>query len=119
MNCSEATLEENLHKNVYVDYARRGSTFECTTFQAIRDVRDKKRHCILDICISAVDRLQRMQIYPIVLLLRFRSAKQIKEVKDSRSSSDKISAKAAKEMYEHNQKLESEYGQLISGGLKF
>ncbi|XP_055681938.1 disks large homolog 5 isoform X1 [Lutzomyia longipalpis] len=114
MNCSEETLEKNLHNNVYVDYRRRGNIFECTTIQAIKDVRDKKRHCILDICISAVDRVQRCQIYPIVLLLRFRSAKQIKEVKDSRYSTDKISAKAAKEMYEHALKLETDYGQFIS-----
>lgn len=66
-------------------------------------------------CISAVERLQRLQIYPIVLLLRFKSAKQIKEIKDSRYSTDKISAKAAKEMYEHTLKLESDYRQFISG----
>lgn len=69
-------------------------------------------------CISAVDRLQRLQIYPIVLLLRFKSAKQIKEIKDSRYSTDKISAKAAKEMYEHTLKLESDYRQYISGKYK-
>ncbi|XP_059618672.1 disks large homolog 5 isoform X1 [Phlebotomus argentipes] len=114
MNCSEETLEKNLHNNVYIDYRRRGNIFECTTIQAIKDVREKKRHCILDICISAVERLQRVQIYPIVLLLRFRSAKQIKEVKDSRYSTDKISAKAAKEMYEHALKLETDYGHFIS-----
>lgn len=75
----------------------------------------QNHHCILDVCISAVERLQRLQIYPIVLLLRFKSAKQIKEIKDSRYSTDKISAKAAKEMYEHTLKLESDYRQYISG----
>jgi len=39
----------------------------------------------------------------------------VKEAKDSRSSHDKISAKAAKEMYEHALKLESEYRHYISG----
>lgn len=39
----------------------------------------------------------------------------MKEAKDSRSSHDKISAKAAKEMYEHALKLESEYRHYISG----
>lgn len=72
-------------------------------------------HCILNVGMAAVERLQRAQIYPIVLLLRFKSAKQIKEIKDSRYSTDKISAKAAKEMYEHTLKLESEYRQFISG----
>lgn len=70
---------------------------------------------MLDVNISAVERLHRNQVYPIVLLLRFKSAKQIKEIKDSRYSNDKLSAKQAKEMYEHALKLESEYKQYISG----
>jgi len=49
------------------------------------------------------------------LLIKFKSTKQVKEAKDSRSSHDKISAKAAKEMYEHALKLESEYRHYISG----
>lgn len=64
---------------------------------------------------SAVERLQRNQIHPIVLLIRFKSAKQIKEIKDLGYSTDKISGKAVKEMYEHALKLESEYRQYISG----
>lgn len=68
-------------------------------------------------CISAVERLHRLQIFPIVLLLHFKSAKQIKEIqeKDSRYPADKISLKAAKEMYEHALKLESDYRHYISG----
>lgn len=64
---------------------------------------------MLDVSISAIERLKRIQIYPIVLLLRFKSARQIKEIKD------KMSEKAAKEMYEHALKLESDYRQYISG----
>jgi len=50
-----------------------------------------------------------------VLLIKFKSTKQIKEVKDTRYSMEKVSAKAAKEMYEHASKLESEYRHYISG----
>jgi len=48
-------------------------------------------------------------------LVKFKSTKQVKEAKDSRSSHDKISVKAAKEIYEHALKLESEYRHYISG----
>lgn len=72
-------------------------------------------HCIIDIGLTSVERLHRHHIYPIVLLIKFKSTKQVKEAKDSRSSHDKISAKAAKEMYEHALKLESEYRHYISG----
>lgn len=64
-----------------------------------------------------MERLHRLQIFPIVLLLHFKSAKQIKEIqeKDSRYPADKITLKAAKEMYEHALKLESDYRHYISG----
>ncbi|XP_055640988.1 disks large homolog 5 [Toxorhynchites rutilus septentrionalis] len=112
MRCTKEDMESGVQNNAIADYRRRGSIFEYTSVQAILD--NKQHHCILDVCISAVERLQRNQIYPIVLLLRFKTAKQIKEIKDSRYSADKISAKAAKEMYEHALKLESDYRQYIS-----
>lgn len=72
-------------------------------------------HCILDVSIASVERLHRHQIYPIVLLIKFKDRTQIKEVKDSRYPSDKISTKAAKEMYEQALKIEAEYKHYISG----
>ncbi|XP_055546241.1 disks large homolog 5 [Wyeomyia smithii] len=112
VRCTKEEMENGIQNNTIADYHRRGSMFEYTSIQTILD--NKQHHCILDICISAVERLQRNQIYPIVLLLRFKSAKQIKEIKDARYSSDKISAKAAKEMYEHALKIESDYRHYIS-----
>lgn len=47
--------------------------------------------------------------------MKFKTPKHIKEVKDVRFAIDKVSAKAAKEMYEHALKLESEYRNYISG----
>uniref|UniRef100_A0A1I8PVL2 Disks large homolog 5 n=1 Tax=Stomoxys calcitrans TaxID=35570 RepID=A0A1I8PVL2_STOCA len=113
MDCSQEAMEEGLQQNIFVDYRRRGNKFECTTIETINNAcKNDRRHCILDISISAVERLQRLQIYPIVLLLRFKSAKQIREIRDF--GTDKISAKAAKEMYERALKLESDYKQYIS-----
>ncbi|XP_043274721.1 disks large homolog 5 isoform X4 [Venturia canescens] len=114
MHCSQATLEQGLRDSLYVDYRKKGSYFECTTVQAVKDICAKNSHCILDISIASLERLHRHQIYPIVLLIKFKSTKQIKEVKDSRYPSDKVSAKAAKEMYEQALKLEAEYRHFIS-----
>jgi len=131
MDCSQEAMEEGLKENIFVDYRRRGNKFECTTVEAISNAcknvgklqkfpdifikypLQDRRHCILDVSISAVERLQRLQIYPIVLLLRFKSAKQIRDIRDF--GTDKISAKAAKEMYERAMKLETDYKQYISG----
>ncbi|XP_050079140.1 disks large homolog 5 [Anopheles maculipalpis] len=111
--CTKDEMELAIQNNTIADYKlRNNGIFEYTSMQAVRD--NKQCHCILNVSMAAVERLQRAQIYPIVLLLRFKSAKQIKEIKDSRYSTDKISAKAAKEMYEHTLKMESEYRQFIS-----
>uniref|UniRef100_A0A182YH00 Uncharacterized protein n=1 Tax=Anopheles stephensi TaxID=30069 RepID=A0A182YH00_ANOST len=111
--CTKDEMELAMQNNTIADYKLRSNgIFEYTSVQAVRD--NKQCHCILNVSMAAVERLQRAQIYPIVLLLRFKSAKQIKEIKDSRYSTDKISAKAAKEMYEHTLKMESEYRQFIS-----
>ncbi|XP_016842617.1 disks large homolog 5 isoform X3 [Nasonia vitripennis] len=114
MHCSQATLEQGLRDSLYVDYRKKGSYFECTTVQAVKEICEKNSHCILDISIASLERLHRHQIYPIVLLIKFKNTKQIKEVKDSRYPSDKVSAKAAKEMYEQALKLEAEYRHYIN-----
>ncbi|KAK0179355.1 hypothetical protein PV327_005113 [Microctonus hyperodae] len=118
MHCSQATLEQGLRDSLYVDYRKKGSYFECTTVQAVKDICAKNCHCILDITIASLERLHRHQIYPIVLLIKFEGIKQIKAVKDSRYPSDKVSAKAAKEMYDHALKLEAEYRHYISAVIR-
>ncbi|XP_070522661.1 disks large homolog 5 isoform X5 [Cardiocondyla obscurior] len=114
MHCSQSTLEQGLRDALYVDYRKKGSYFECTTVQAVKDLCEKNTHCILDVSMASIERLHRHQIYPIVLLLKFKDRTQIKEVKDSRYPSDKISTKAAKEMFEQALKIEAEYKQYIS-----
>lgn len=68
----------------------------------------------MDICVSAVERLYRNQIYPIVLLIRFKHARQIKDI-IMKQTMNTITAKAAQETCDHAQKLESDYRQFISG----
>lgn len=41
MNCTQDAMEKGLQSNIFVDYRRRGSIYECTTVQAIRELGDK------------------------------------------------------------------------------
>lgn len=41
MNCSQDAMEKGLQSNIFIDYRRRGSIYECTTVQAIREMCDK------------------------------------------------------------------------------
>lgn len=66
-----------------------------------------------------MERLQHSQMYPIVILVKFKSAKQIREIKDLQGrNNDKLTPKASKELYEHAQKVESEYKHLITGNIR-
>lgn len=112
--CAQSVLDRELADGHLVDYKRRGSFYECTSVNAIRTVCASKRHCMLDVAVTSVERLHRLNIMTVVLLVKFKSTKQIRELKDTRFSLDKLSGKAAKEMFEHGQKLESEYRHLIT-----
>lgn len=45
-------------------------------FAATRPVQDC--HCLLDIAPHAIERLHSVHIYPIVIFIRYKNAKQIK-----------------------------------------
>ena len=64
---------------------------------------------------DVLERLHQNQVYPIVLLIKFKSVKQIKEIKDPRHLVEKISQKDAKNMFESTQTLEADYKPYISG----
>ncbi|CAG9767331.1 unnamed protein product [Ceutorhynchus assimilis] len=112
--CNQAQLDRELEDGLIIEYRRRGSCFECITVQAVKSVVNARLHCMLDCSIATVQRLRRLNINPVVLLIKFKSTKQIKEVKDARYSLDKLSGKAAKEMFEHGHKLEHEYRHLVT-----
>ncbi|KAJ2940371.1 hypothetical protein O0L34_g48 [Tuta absoluta] len=110
---AHAALERGTHVEPRV---RRDSThLDCIPLHAVTELAEKGIHCILDISVATIEKLHKQQIYPIVLFIKFKSFKQIKEVKVTRYPADKVTAKAAKEMYEHGLKVENEYRHYISG----
>lgn len=46
----------------------------------LHTVIPQNRHCLLDIAPHAIERLHHMHIYPIVIFIRYKSAKHIKWV---------------------------------------
>lgn len=113
----QAYMEKNLEESNFIEYRRKGTQFECVTAATIQEISEKNVNGILDtwISLTAVERLHNKRIFPIVILLKFKSVKHVREVKDTRLPSDKTAAKAAKEMYEHVIKVEAEHRHLISG----
>ena len=41
MDCTLAALEKGVMENIFVDFRRRGSHYECTTISSIREICDR------------------------------------------------------------------------------
>ena len=113
LNSDLATVEQGIADNVFVDFKRRGPHFECTTLKSVRDVMGEGKHCLLDVHMSAVERLHQVgkterflctdtnaqvQIYPIVLLVKYKTVKQLREVRDPRYLPESLSQKDARHL---------------------
>lgn len=52
MHCSQAVMEKGMADNLFVDYRKKGSFFECTSISAIKDMMaDKVSVFIIFFCI--------------------------------------------------------------------
>ncbi|XP_052215345.1 tight junction protein ZO-1-like isoform X4 [Dreissena polymorpha] len=78
---------------------------------AIKDVINRRKHCMLDITPHNVDRLNFAQFYPIVVFLKADCKTTVKEL---RAKWAKGSSKNPKKLYEHSIKLDKFYQHLFT-----
>ncbi|XP_041818099.1 disks large homolog 5-like isoform X1 [Chelmon rostratus] len=115
MKASQQAIERGVKDCVFIDYKRRSGHFDVTTVASIKEITEKDCHCLLDIAPHAIERLHSVHIYPIVIFIRYKNAKQIKEQKDPLYLRDKLSQKHSKEQFEAAQKTEQEYSRFFTG----
>ncbi|KAK6328397.1 hypothetical protein J4Q44_G00003750 [Coregonus suidteri] len=115
MKASQQAIERGVKDCVFIDFKRRSGHFDVTTVASIKEITEKDCHCLLDIAPHAIERLHSVHIYPIVIFIRYKNAKQIKEQKDPRYLWDKVSQKHSKEQFEMAQKTEQEYSKVFTG----
>ncbi|XP_055006019.1 disks large homolog 5-like isoform X2 [Boleophthalmus pectinirostris] len=115
MKASQQAIERGVQDCVFIDYKRRSGHFDVTTVATIKEVTEKDCHCLLDIAPHAIERLHTVHIYPIVIFIRYKNAKQIKEQKDPLYLRDKLSQKHSKEQFDAAQKVEQEFGRFFTG----
>ncbi|XP_070544146.1 disks large homolog 5-like isoform X2 [Ptychodera flava] len=114
VRASPQSIEKSILDCLIIDKKRRRSHYEIITVAAIKEVSNKNCHCILDVCPTAVERLHRVHLFPIVIFLKHKSAKQIKEQKDPRFLTEKITMKQAKEMFDIATRMETEFKHLFT-----
>uniref|UniRef100_A0A674B7K6 Discs large MAGUK scaffold protein 5 n=1 Tax=Salmo trutta TaxID=8032 RepID=A0A674B7K6_SALTR len=115
MKASQQAIERGVKDCVFIDFKRRSGHFDVTTVASIKEITEKDCHCLLDIAPHAIERLHSVHIYPIVIFIRYKNAKQIKEQKDPLYLRDKVSQKHSKELFEMAQKTEQEYSKVFTG----
>ncbi|XP_061141147.1 disks large homolog 5a isoform X2 [Syngnathus typhle] len=115
MKASQQAIERGVKDCLFIDYKRRSGHFDVTTVASIKEITEKGCHCLLDIAPYAIERLHSIHIYPIVVFVRYKNAKQIKEQKDPVYLRDKVSQKHSKEQYESAQKIEQDYSKFFTG----
>uniref|UniRef100_A0A8B9KDN3 Discs, large homolog 5a (Drosophila) n=1 Tax=Astyanax mexicanus TaxID=7994 RepID=A0A8B9KDN3_ASTMX len=115
MKASQQAIERGVKDFLFIDYKRRSGHFDVTTVASIKEITEKDCHCLLDIAPHAIERLHSVHIYPIVIFIRYKNAKQIKELKDPVYLRDKVSQKHSKEQFEGAQKIEQEYSKFFTG----
>ncbi|XP_024916685.1 disks large homolog 5a isoform X2 [Cynoglossus semilaevis] len=115
MKASQQAIERGVKDCLFIDYKRRSGHFDVTTVASIKEITEKGCHCLLDIAPHAIERLHSVHIYPIVVFIRFKNAKQIKEQKDPIYLRDKVSQKHSKEQFEGAQKMEVDFSKFFTG----
>ncbi|XP_077406294.1 disks large homolog 5-like isoform X2 [Vanacampus margaritifer] len=115
MKASQQAIERGVKDCVFIDYKRRSGHFDVTTVASIKEIAEKDSHCLLDIAAHAIERLHSVYVYPIVIFIRYKNAKQIKEQKDPLYLRDKLSQKLSKEQFEAAQKMEQEFSRFFTG----
>ncbi|XP_053244112.1 disks large homolog 5-like [Podarcis raffonei] len=115
MKASQQAIERGVKDCLFIDYKRRSGHFDVTTVASVKEITEKDCHCLLDIAPHAIERLHSIHIYPIVIFVRYKNAKQIKEQKDSVFLRDKVTQKHSKEQFETAQKIEQEYNKYFTG----
>uniref|UniRef100_UPI00398F1859 disks large homolog 5a isoform X5 n=1 Tax=Pristiophorus japonicus TaxID=55135 RepID=UPI00398F1859 len=116
MKASQQAIERGVADYLFIDYKRRSGHFDVTTVASIKEITEKDCHCLLDIAPHAIERLHRIRIYPIVIFIRYKNLKQIKEQKDPIFPRDKgTQKKHSKEQFENAQRIEQEYSKFFTG----
>ncbi|GFR82371.1 disks large homolog 5-like [Elysia marginata] len=115
MRTSTATMEQSVAEGSLVDYWKHEDVYQCVRVTSIKEICDSNVHCLLNVNPTAIERMHRCKIYPIVIFVKHKSSKQIRETRDPQFLKDRSSTKNSKELYEQFQKTEQDYHHLFSG----
>ncbi|KAE9553981.1 hypothetical protein FO519_002798 [Halicephalobus sp. NKZ332] len=106
---SKAEMENDVRNNMFIEAGQFQDNLYGTSINAVREVANSGRHCILDVSGNAIRRLQNTaNIHPIAILIKPHSPQQIREWDPSLPDSE------AQRAYDRVQRIEQNFGDLFS-----
>jgi len=95
---------QNNGEDKFVECKHIGGHAFYTSASAIKDVAKQNKHCVLNVGVYAIERMQSTDLFPIVVFLKFRSAQDIRDQFNHRCSLEQ-----AQKVFDKAVKLERGY----------
>jgi guanylate kinase len=101
---SREQMERDIQNHLFIEAGQYNDNLYGTSIQAIRDIAETGRHCLLDVSGNAIKRLYSVGIFPISIFVRPRCIESIMDW------SKRTTAEQARATFEHTLKLDQEFG---------
>ncbi|CAF4798671.1 unnamed protein product, partial [Rotaria sp. Silwood1] len=102
-------MEEDIQNELFIEAGEHRGNLYGTSVNAVRDVLDASKHCVLDVSGRAIKRLIGADLYPIVIYIKPRDIKWILN-----NMGEEANEVQAKQIYNKCNDIEQQYGDLFT-----
>ncbi|XP_017774455.1 PREDICTED: disks large homolog 2-like [Nicrophorus vespilloides] len=102
------SMEEDIKNNKFIEAGKFNENFYGTSLEAVKDIVKKGKYCILDVSGSAIKRLQKAQMHPIVIFVKPKSLDSIREINKRTTESEAL------KMLEKSASIEEEFSRYFT-----
>uniref|UniRef100_A0A1B6DWY5 Guanylate kinase-like domain-containing protein n=2 Tax=Clastoptera arizonana TaxID=38151 RepID=A0A1B6DWY5_9HEMI len=105
---SREQMEKDIQNHLFIEAGQYNDNLYGTSVASVREVAEKRKHCILDVSGNAIKRLQVAQLYPIAVFIKPKSVESIMEM------NKRMTEEQAKKTYDRALKMEQEFGEYFT-----
>ncbi|XP_076806613.1 disks large homolog 4-like isoform X3 [Clavelina lepadiformis] len=105
---SREKMELDIQSHFFIEAGQYNDNLYGTSVQSVKDVAEKRKHCILDVSGNAIKRLQVAGLWPIAIFIRPKSIEWLIEL------NKRLVEEQARKIYEKATKQEQEFGEYFT-----
>lgn len=106
-------MEKDIQNYLFIEAGEYGGNLYGTSVNAVREVANSSKHCILDVSGHAIRRLITAGLYPIAVFVKPRDAKWILD-----NMGEEANEERAQQIYEKSLKIEQQFGDVLTAVLE-